>query len=355
MKKILPFLLLLLILIFASAGNAGLRDRLQPILSGDLTIAVDTFIIGTDDRYIATIVRDFDPEITLRMSMAMASMLAGFDSNELAILERRVFDRDAKRLSLFERRIVPRSDFEVPITAEPFGFPDLEEPIPGSIEELMWYGVAGPGGWGTIALGEFPEPVELAYDKTPVDTERYITVIENYIGGIFLDKSSIQLTEEGVSALIIEGFDFEAELEFGIMALERTQRDYPLIDAYYAVTKTEFSFEKKALRQLRFTIFGPGHQVIYAVRIANPEWGQENIMPLVPVMLGVLTNHLPEDIAEALADDIESYRDYMRRRFEWMRERYEAFRRRQQEQEQQEFHDTETANVEREEQLTEVP
>jgi len=325
-----------MILIFTSTGYAGLRDRLQPIVEGELNIAVDTFIIGTDDRYVATIVRDFDPEIIHDLSMGMAAMLADFDSDDLVIMERRAFDRNAPRHSLIERQFAFRYDF-MGITSEVFGPPDFEEAAPGSIEELMWYGVAGPGGWGAIVLGEFPEPVELAYDKVPVDTERYITVVENPIGGIFLDKNSIRLTEEGVSVLMVEGLSFEAELEFGIMALERTHRGYPFIDAYYAVTETEFSFEKKAARQLRFTVFGPEHQVIYAVRIANPEWLRENIMPLVPVLLGVLAHHLPEDIAGHLADDIESYREYMRARTEWMRARYEEFRRQQQELEQQEL------------------
>ena len=349
------FLALLLILIFASTGNAGMRYRLQPILSGELTIAVDTFIIGTQDKFIATIVRDFDPTVTLDMSMAMSSMLAGFDHDELAIMERRIFGRNDKKLSLVERRVVLRSDFEINITNETFGFPSLEEPAPGSMEEFMWYGIAGPGGWGTIVLGEFPEPIELAYDKIPVNTERYVTVVENPIGGIFIDKNSIRLTEEGVSALIVEGLSLEAELDLGVMALQLTHQDYPLVDAYYAVTETEFSFARKALRQLRYTVFGPNHQIIYAVRIANPEWTEGNIMPLTPVLLGVLARHLPEDIAEHFADDIESYREYMRARTEYMRARYEAFQRWQREQQELEQQNLEIENVETENVETETP
>jgi hypothetical protein len=52
MGRILVFLLALFL---TTAANAGLRDRLEPIVvSGDVRVAVDTFIIGTEDKYVAT-------------------------------------------------------------------------------------------------------------------------------------------------------------------------------------------------------------------------------------------------------------------------------------------------------------
>jgi len=344
MKKFLPFLSLLLILFFTfftSTGNAGLRDRLQPIVEGELNIAVDTFIIGTHDRYIAIIVRDFDPEATRDMSAMTADMLAGFGNDNLVIVERRIFDKTAKRLSLIERRFVLRDDLQASITSESFGYQDLEEAAPGSIEELMWYGVAGEDGWGIKILGGRPEPAELTFERTPLDSERYIIVVRRDFGGVFIDRDSIKITEEGVSALVVEGFNFDAEFQYGIMAMQNTYQPY--VDAHYAITGNEFSFEKRAYRQLRFTMFGPENQVIYAVRMAAPEWIGERVNPLTPYLLFALARHLPEDIPEHLSDGVKSFLEYM-----W--ERVGAIQRELRELEQQEPHDLET-----EEELTESP
>ena len=158
MKKVLAFLLILL---FAATGNAGLRDRLEPILSGDLNIAVDTFIIGTRDKYVATIVRDIDHEVIRDLSITMSETLNDYDSDSLVIIEKKAFDKNSKKLSLIERSLALKSDFNVRLVSEPLINSDMEEIEPGSIAELIWDGVAGPDGWGAKILSEYPEPVVL--------------------------------------------------------------------------------------------------------------------------------------------------------------------------------------------------
>jgi len=331
MKKILLFLPLLLILFFASTGDARLLDRLQPIVEGDAFVAVDTFIMGTHNRYIATIVRNFDPSVTHELSMMMNEMLAGFDSNELAIVERWVFDRNAKRLGRADRVFVLSTDLDTPIASETFGPPDLLGAIPGSLEEHIWYAVAGEDGWGARILGEFPEPAALTAEKNPVDTERYIAITERQVGGIFFDRNSIRLTEEGVFASILEVFDLDTEFQFGTTVMQLThQQDF--FDAYYSISEYELSFANKAARQLNYTIFGPQNQVIYSVRIARDDWIEGYMNPFIPTLLAVAASHMPEAIAEHLADDLASFREYMRARAEYMQARYEAFQRWVQEQ-----------------------
>ena len=306
MKKLLVSLL---VIAFATRGNADLRDRLQPILSGDVNIAVDTFIIGTHDRYIAAIVRDIDHEIIRDLSMSMTEMLNNFDRGDLVIIERQVFDKNSKKFSLAERKLVLKSDLQTTIAFEPLINSDLKEAEPGSTEELIWNGVAGPDGWGIKVLSEYPEPVELSHDKTPVGAG-YVGIIKRDIGGIFLDRDSIKITDEGCSALTVETFNYDAEVHYGGMVTQYAHQPY--VEASYAITASEFSFEKKAYRQLRFTVFGLEDQIIYSVKIANPIWETEDQNPFVPFLLSAIIVNLPEDVSELLSNDIKAFEEHMK-------------------------------------------
>jgi len=320
MRKILA---VVLVLLFTATGNASLEERLRPILPDDLSIAVDTFIVGTHDRYIATIVRDFDHEVFHELSISMRDMITSLDSDELVIIERRVFDKNSRKFSLAERSFAFSSDLRMVVAVESFDASILTEAVPGSIDELIWYEVAGPTGLGIEILGGYPEPLELTVYKHPVDTERYIGVLQGQVGGLFIDRNSIKITEEGISALIVQGFNFDEEFQFGGMAMQYTHQPY--VDALYAITETEFSFERRAFRQLRFTVFGPEDQVIYAVRIMTPEWHDENMNPLAPFLLFALASNLPEDITKLMSDDIRLYTEYMRERIEAAQREYQEF------------------------------
>jgi len=314
MKKFAAFLLTILI---ASTGNAALRDRLQPILSGDLNIAVDTFIIGTHDKYIATIVRDIDDEIVMDLTMTLKDMLNTYDRNILVLIEKRVFDKNSKKNSLVERRMALKSDIQTPLAFEPLNQSELKEVEPGSVEEIIWNGVAGPDGWGAKILSDYPKPVRLSEDKWPYEADRYIPVLLNEIGGLFIEKESIEGSPDGCTATAVQAFNYDGELQMGGMVMQYTLQPY--VDAVYAVITSDYSFSKKAMRQTRFTIFGPEDKIIYSVKIANPLWEDVDMNPMTMPSLGFLSENLPENLYSVLSADVKEFVEFAREKYEEVR------------------------------------
>jgi hypothetical protein len=318
MKKILAFTLVLLI---ASTGYAAISDRLQPIVPGNINIAVDTFIIGTQDRYVATIVRDVDDEIVKDLTMTMNDVLNIYDKKNLAIVERRIFDKNSKKISLVDRKLTLKTDLMMPIASEPLLQSELEEVVPGSAEELIWNGVAGPDGWGAKILGDYPKPVLLSEDKWPVDAERYIPVTLNEVGGLFIDRESIEASEYGCTATAVQAFHSDGELQMGGMVMQYAQQPY--IDALYAVSTSDYSFTKKAVRQTRYTIFGPNDKIIYSVKIAGPFWEDIDMNPTTFPSLGALGENLPENLYAVMSADVKEYLEFARKKLDEMKEMYE--------------------------------
>jgi hypothetical protein len=287
---------------------------LEPILSGDLNIAVDTFIIGTHDKYIATIVRDIDDGVIHDLSSTTSEMITNYDHDKIVVIEKQVFDKNSKKYSLVERNIAIKSDLQAIIASEPLINSDMMEIPPGSIQELIWNGVSGPNGWGSKVLNDYPEPVALSLDKYPVDENRYVSLLKNVIGGVFLDLESIKKTDSGCTAQMVEAFNFDAEVHYGGMVMQYAYQPY--VDAYYAVTNSEFSFEKKAFRQLRFSVFGRDEKVIYSVKMPNDTWIMEDLDPNVPLLLTTLRKYLPDNIKELLSDDIKSFDEFVQSKIE---------------------------------------
>ena len=332
MKKILAFLLALL---FAGTGNASLKDRLEPILSGDLNIAVDTFIIGTHDKYVVTIVRDIDYEVMRDLSLTMNETINNYDNDSIAIIEKQILDKNSKKYSLVERSLVIKSDLESALVSEPLINSDMEEIATGSLQELIWNRIAGPNGLGVKILSEYPEPIALSLDKYPIDRKRYVDIARRDIGGIFLDTESIITSPGGCSALIVETFNFDAEVHFGGMVMQYAYQPY--VDASYAITTTEFSFERKAFRQSRFTVFGMDDKIIYSVKMSNNMWVTEDINPSTPFMLDILANNLPENVSELLSEDVKSFEAYVQERIEEAMKMQQEFEEQQELQEPQEL------------------
>jgi len=317
MKKILVFIL---ILVFASTGNAALSDRLQPILSGDLNIAVDSFIIGTQDKYIATIVRDIDNEIIEDLTSSLKDMINTYDKSDLALVEKRVFDKNSKRISLIERRMTLKSDLYIPIASEPLNQSELKEVEPGSTDELIWNGVAGPDGWGVKILSDYPQPVQLSDNKWPYEANRYITVVRAEEGGFFIDRESIELAEDGCTATAVQAFNGEGELQMGGMVMQHTMQ--PFEEAIYAVIASDFSFTKRAMRQTRYTVFGPNDKIIYSVKIANPIWEDVDMNPMTMPAVGLLGQNLPEDLYHVLSADVKDFEVFAREKYEEVRKMF---------------------------------
>lgn len=310
MKTRVLILTFLLPVLVGATAHAGLKDRLVPIASGKVNIAVDTFIVGTHDKYIATVVRDLDEEAADNIGDTMREMAALHDNKNLVLIEKLVFDRNAKSLSLIERFMAPASDLQSRLSSEPVINSDMLEVARGTLGELLWDKIAGPDGLGRKILDEDPAPVTLSGEyKKPLDEKRYAIVIKNQIGGMFLDRDSIKKTDGGCSAVIVEAFGHDAEVFFGGMAMQYTYQPY--VDAFYAVSTYEYSFEKKAHRMLRFTKFGPDGKVIYSVRNSNLEWITAEADPELPFALLAVRANLPENVATLLSDDLKSFDAYV--------------------------------------------
>jgi hypothetical protein len=307
MKKSIGILAFLLALAFATTGQASLlKDRLTPIGPDKVNIALDTFIIGTHDRYIATIVRDLDEEALGALSEPMREAAGLHNKGSLVLIEKIVFDKNARRLTLVERYLAFAGDFNVRPAAEPVLTPHMQEAALGSLGEFLWDKIAGPGGLGRVILGEDPAPVALSEPyRYPLDQERYAIVTKQEFGGIFLDKSSIQKIDTGLSATLIQSFDAESELHFGGLTMQYTHQPYA--DALYVVVGNEYCFERKVHRPVRLTMFGPGGKAIYSIRHANHAWIGVDQDPLLPFALLSLRRNLPGDIEKLLADDLAAF------------------------------------------------
>jgi hypothetical protein len=143
-------------------------------------------------------------------------------------------------------------------------------------------------------------------------------VVINAIGGVFLDKESIKSIENGCSALFIETFNPDAEMYYGGMVMQHASQPY--VGALYAATGSEFDFSRKAVRQMRYTIFGLENEVIYSVKIANPLWDDGSMNPMNLYVVELLTANLPEDLYSAISADVRAYREYARLRIEELME-----------------------------------
>ena len=314
------FTVFLLILQIASTGNAAMRDRLQPITSGDSSIAVDSFIVATHDKYIATIVREINNSTDNDLTITLKDMINSYDKRDIALVEKRIFDKNSKRVSLVERRLALKSDLYLTLASEPLNKSELEEVESGSVEELIWNGVAGPNGWGTKILSDYPKPVSLSEDKWPREAGRYIPVVLSEIGGLFIDRESIEIAPDGCTAIAVQAFSDDGELQTGGIIMQYTMQ--PFEDAIYAVVTSDYSFSKKAVRQTRYTVFGPNDKIIYSVKMADPIWEDVDMNPMSMPALGLLSQNLPENIYSVLSADVKEFTAFAIEKYEEMRKMY---------------------------------
>ena len=326
MKKTQILLALLLTLVFAATGNAALQDRLKPILTGDVDILVDTFIIATQDRYITTIVRDLDQESVQELGMTLRELFSQQDHRKVTFIERHIFDRHAKRFAVPQRQMVLKNDLDTQIGNEPFLDTDLRDVRPGSLEEFIWDSVAGPQGLAVSVLGELPKPAMLALEyKKPIDKERYFPLAQREVGGMFLDMKSIKKTDDGFSIDMVDVFNFDGENYFGGMVMQYT--GLPYVDAHYAISTCEYSFKKREQRQVGLGIFSADNKLIYAIKNANTDWVPEGSDPMMPLVMITVRKSLPQDVEKLLADDLKEFDAFVKgevEKVERMRQEAEA-------------------------------
>jgi hypothetical protein len=300
-----------LISFLSTTAGAGLTDRLELIaVSDDIIISVDKFIIGTEDRYVATIVRSIgQSEVIGGSDASMNEMLNRYDRNSLFLIEKRALCKGTKKFALIERKLALESDIQTAIAVEQGSNAEITNVSPGSIDELVWEGVAGSDGWGRNVLSDDPRPVMLiSGDRSPVDAGRYYAAIKKEIGGVFLDRKSISRTDDGVSAVTVESFDVDDEVGYGGMVSHYASQPY--VDALYAITLSEYSFTRKSYRQLRFTVFGMDHKIIYSVRTVNRPWVNDDMDPIALPLLDAVGGNLPPELAAELSDDVHAFFSY---------------------------------------------
>lgn len=297
--------LFLSILLLAASPAAGLPDRFEPVFASDtVQISVDRFIIGTEDAYVVTLAKTIGYGEIADMRFTMQEMLSKYDLNDLLLIERHVFAKKEKKTALVERSLVLKANTQVVVSAEPAAAQADFLPVSGdALKEALWERVAGPKGLGQTILGEEPEPVLLSADKSASDRDRYVPIVQKEIGGIFLDKKDMEKTSEGCAVRIVEAFNFDAEVFFGSKVYQYTSLPYQ--DANYAVSTFEFSFARRAYRQLRFTVFGLDQKVIYSVKTVNPVWVDEAMDPMLSSYLSTVGKNLPEKLAREMSEDVK--------------------------------------------------
>lgn len=301
----------LLVFLLATASHAGLKDRLEPIVSsGNNThIFVDTFIIGTEDLYVARLVRRIGPEEIADMRFTMLEMLGKYDKDSLILIERYLLDKKTKKMALMERNMALNDNPETIISSEPMLNADLLAVTAGSTNEKIWTAVAGPKGVGRRILSDEPKPVVLSADKTVKDGKRYATIARGEIGGVFLDRQSIRKSEHGVTAVTVETYGVDEEVQIG--GLVHQYAGLPYKDAVYAISTSEYSFARRAFRQLRFTVFGRNQDILYSVRIANPTWATDGMNPLTTPLLRGVAENMPGKLAGELSSDIKTFNGHV--------------------------------------------
>ena len=105
----------------AATANAEMKDRLVPITSGKMNIAVDTFIIGTQDKYIATVVRDYDERAVDEVGETMREMATIHGGKSLVLVEKLVLEKNARKLSMIERYMATDDALQTRLASEQIG------------------------------------------------------------------------------------------------------------------------------------------------------------------------------------------------------------------------------------------
>lgn len=298
------------IFLFATTATAGLIDRLEnPFEWNDIEIAIDSFIIGTENAYIVNLVRSIGKSEIDDLRSAMQEVLNKHDREDLNLVEKYILTKKEKKIALVERNLVLADNLGVVLSSELMTEKIEFHPISEeSLEYGIWNVIVGPEGLGKTILGDEPMPVHLSADKSTSDMERYVALTKKEIGGLFLDKEDIKQTKDGCTARVVEAFNFDGEVFFGGKVYQNTSLPYQ--DAFYAVSTIEFSFVKRAYRQLRFTVFGLDQKIIYSVKIVNPVWLNDEADPTILSHLSILSKSLPENLNSKMSKEVREFHVY---------------------------------------------
>jgi len=270
MKK---FMLIIMIIFCSSISfaNSDLLGRLAVIAKSDEgEILVDQFINGTEDYYIATIVRPISSVNKEELAKGMIDIIESFeDSGDIYIRELNAYSKREQSSMTLQRSLVKKPYYETPIYPEVNHSPQLAALKDGTLDKVIWEAIAGEKGLGYMLLSDDHGPVELSGNKEIIDTVRYSLATRKDGMGVYTDVNSFIKTPVGCIAWIIEPIPEILEDVYGDLVSNMIGRPFQKADVM--MIKAEFDFSKPVCKTLRYIYYGKDGKIIYSSVSANPE------------------------------------------------------------------------------------
>jgi hypothetical protein len=270
MKK----LVLILIVLFYSSisyANSDMLKRLAVIADSDGgEILVDQFINGTEDYYIATIIKPIASINKDDLSKGIIDIIESFeDLSEIYMRELNAYSKKKHGSMTLQRSLVKKPYYESTIYPEIVSNPQIITLKEGTIDLKIWEAIAGENGLGHILLSDDHEPIEISDKKEIIDTDRYLLTAKRDGIGVYVDKDSFVKTANGCIVWIIEPISEKLEDSYGELISNIIGRPFQKINLM--MIKAEFDFSRPVCKTLRYIYFGKDNKIIYSSTSANLE------------------------------------------------------------------------------------
>lgn len=270
MRKIL-FTIIILACSAIAYANSDMLDRLVVIAKTDGgEILVDQFINGTEDYYIATLVRPISSVNKDDLPKGMLDIIESFtDLSEIFIRELNAYSKSEQSSMTLQRSLVKRPYYESSIFPDIVSNPQLVKLEDGSLEKEIWEGIAGEKGLGYNLLSDDHEPVRITEKKEVLDTDRYSVTSKRDGLSVYIDVSSIVKTPDGCIAWIIEPISENFEVPYGELIANIIGMPFQKVN--HMMIRTEFDFTRPVCKTLRYIYFGKDNKIIYSSLSANTD------------------------------------------------------------------------------------
>ncbi|MCL1875595.1 MAG: hypothetical protein FWF87_04985 [Synergistaceae bacterium] len=294
MKKLL-FAIMILACSVAAFANSDMLARLAVIAnSGGEEIFVDQFINGTEDYYIATIVRPISTVNKDILSKGMLDIIESFeDLSEIYMRELNAYSKTEKSSMTLQRSLVKKPYYESSIFPDIVSNPQLVALEDNTVEKQIWEGIAGEGGLGCILLSDDHEPVSISEKKEVLDTDRYSMTTKRDGMGVYLDVNSIIKTPDGCIAWIIEPVSENLEAPYGELIANIIGRPFQRINLM--MIRTEFDFTRPVCKTRRYIYFGKDNKIIYSSLSANTDEINVSMEPALNAMYNYVKDFVEKD------------------------------------------------------------
>jgi len=270
MKKAI---LIIFVLIYSSISFAysDILDRLAVIAnSNGAEILVDQFINGTEDYYVATIVKPISTVEKGDLTKAMTDIIDSFeDESDIYLRELNAYSKKEQSFVILQRSLVRKPYYETSVYPEIYPNPEIITLKDGTVEKEIWEAIAGEKGLGYTLLSDDHEPVEINDKKEVIDADRYILTARRDGIGVYVDKKSFVKTSNGCIAWIIEPISPNNEDAYGELITNITGMPFQKINLM--MIKTEFDFSRPVCKTLRYIYFSKDNKILYSSLSANTE------------------------------------------------------------------------------------